>query len=211
MSRVGVILCGLAICVVGFKAIRTGHAADTRARPPTTRPTTATVPTEQAKAAPALGPVDQQLGGYMYAAPTGWGARPIKGVEFAVMHVAPEKGDVVRVQVHPKGGAPPEMKAKYAQTVIDMLKRSFAKSNTEVVEQPKVVPDRRFYAKLQEKIKVKGDKPDAPKVATQMRLYRVIGADMIELTAITTSEKPEEVKAVQKMAEDMMLGLRPEK
>jgi hypothetical protein len=206
-------MCGVAVCAVGLLAIRMGHAADTRGRPAaSTRSvaTTTTAPSE-AKAAPTLGPVDQQLGGYVYAAPTGWAGQAVRNLNLAMMYRSPDKAGVVLMQVKTKAAAPPEMKAKYAQTVMEMIRRDFANRKTEVVEPTRVINDKRFYLKLQEKVKVKGEQADTPKVATQLRLYRVIGADMIELTAITTVEKAADVQAVQRMAEEMMLGVRPEK
>jgi hypothetical protein len=160
----------------------------------------------QTSTALALGPVDQKLSGYVYAAPTGWTPQPPRDSKLGMMYRSPDKSGVILVQVKPKGAAPPEMQAKYAQQVTQMLRQDFAKNKTDVVEQPTAVKDDRFYLKVQEKIKVKPDK-----VATQMHLYRVADKDMIELTAITTAEKPEEIAAVQKVAEEMLAGVKPEK
>jgi hypothetical protein len=147
----------------------------------------------------------------MYAAPTGWAGQAVRNLNLAMMYRSPDKAGVVLVQVKTKAAAPPEMKAKYAQTVMEMIRRDFANRKTEVVEPTRVINDKRFYLKLQEKVKVKGEQAEQPKVATQLRLYRVIGPDMIELTAITTAQKAEQVQAVQRTAEEMMLGVRPEK
>jgi hypothetical protein len=168
--------------------------------------TTEAPPPTQTSTALTLGPADQKLGGYVYAAPTGWTPQPPKDSKLGMMYRSPDKSGVILVQVKPKGAAPPEMQAKYAQQVTQMLRQDFAKNKTEVVEQPTAVKDDRFYLKVQEKIKVKPDK-----VATQMHLYRLADKDMIELTAITTAEKPEEIATVQKVAEEMLAGVRSEK
>ena len=161
---------------------------------------------EQKSIALTLGPVDQKLGGYVYAAPTGWTPQPPRDSKLGMMYRSPDKSGVILVQVKPKGAAPPEMQAKYAQQVTQMLRQDFAKNKTEVIEQPTAVKDDRFYLKVQEKIKVKPDK-----VATQMHLYRLADKDMIELTAITTAEKPEEIAALQKVAEEMLAAVKAEK
>jgi hypothetical protein len=154
----------------------------------------------------ALGPADQKVGGYVFSAPTGWTAQPARDSKLGMMYRSPDKSGVILVQIKPKGAAPPEMQAKYGQQVTQMLRQDFVKNKTEVIEQPTAVKDDRFYLKVQEKIKVKPDK-----TATQMHVYRVEGKDMIELTSITTAEKPEDIAAAQKIAEDMVLGLTPEK
>ena len=162
-------------------------------------------PTPQSSAL-ALGPADQKVAGYVFSAPTGWTAQPARDSKLGMMYRSPDKSGVILVQIKPKGAAPPEMQAKYGQQVTQMLRQDFVKNKTEVMEQPTAVKDERFYLKVQEKIKVKPDK-----TATQMHLYRVEGKDMIELTSITTAEKPEDIAAAQKIAEDMVLGLTAEK
>ena len=159
-----------------------------------------------------LGPVDQKLGAYLHAAPTGWTAQKPRDSNLAMMYRSPGKSGVLLVQVKPNAGAPIEMQAKYAQETIQMLKQGFAKNKTEVVSQPAVVKDARFFLKVQEKFKTKGETADSPpKTATQTHIYRVEGKDMIVLTAISTSEKQEEAAGVQKMAEEMAMAFKPQK
>ena len=164
----------------------------------------------------ALGPVDQKLGEYLHPAPTGWTPHKPRDANLDMMYRSPDKSGIILVQVKPKGGgAAAQMQGKYAQETIQMLKQGFAKNKTEVVQQPAVVKDPRFFLKIQEKFKTKPDTaanpPTPAKVATQTHVYRVQGQDMIVLTSISTSEKPEEAAAVQKVAEDMTLAFKPSK
>src|SRR5687768_16693483 len=102
----------------------------------------------------ALGPVDRKLGEYLHPAPTGWTAQKPRDSNLAMMYRSPDKSGVILVQVKPKGGgAAAQMQAKYAQETIQMLKQDFAKNKTEVVQQPAVVKDPRFFLKIQEKFK----------------------------------------------------------
>ena len=154
-----------------------------------------------------LGPPDQKLGTYSYSAPAGWTTHPVKDSKLSMMYRSQDRSALILVQVKPKAAAPPEMQAKYGQTIIEMLRRDFAKRNTEVIEQPAVVKDNRFYLKVQEKIKVKAENSTTLKIATQLRLYRVIGPDMIEVTAISMSESPEQVSDTRRAAEEITLGV----
>jgi hypothetical protein len=162
-----------------------------------------------------LGPVDQKLGAYLHSAPTGWTGQKPRDSNLAMMYRSPDKSGVLLVQVKPNAGAPIEMQGKYAQETIQMLKQGFVKNKTEVVAQPAVVKDPRFFLKVQEKFKTKPDtaaNPPAPaKTATQTHIYRVEGKDMIVLTAISTSEKQEEAAGVQKLAEEMAMAFTPQK
>jgi hypothetical protein len=169
---------------------------------------------EQTSSAMMLGPVDQKVGAYLYPAPTGWTAQQPKDSNLAMMYRSPDKAGVILVQIKLKGGVgAKEMKPRYTQEVIQMLRQGFAKNKTEVIDPPAVVKDPRFYLKVQEKFKTKGDKAGSspPKTAIQTHIYRVEGADMIELTAISTSEKLEDAAVVQKLAEEMTLAFKPQK
>lgn len=153
----------------------------------------------------ALGPT-AALGNYKYEAPAGWASAASKDGKLAVIYRSPDKVAVIQVQLKPKGAAPQEMQAKYAQTAVQMLKQDFVKNKTEVVEPPAVQKDPRFYLKLHERIRAKTDK-----VADQTHLYLMPGKDLIEVTVITTAEATDQVAAAQKLAEDLLLSFRPEK
>lgn len=146
------------------------------------------------------------MGGYKYRTPANWTSTPPKDSKFAHMYRSSDKNSVILVQVKLKGAAPPEMAGKYASSVIGLLKQDFAKNKTEVVEAPAVVKDPRFYLKVHERIKVKGEK-----LADQTHLYHCIGKDLIECTVITTAEATDHVAATQRLAEEIVLSFRPEK
>jgi hypothetical protein len=113
---------------------------------------------------------------------------------------------VIYFLVRPMGAAPLEMQAKYSQSVITMLKQDFAKSKTEVIDPPAAQPDPRFFLKVHERIKAKGDK-----TADQTHYYLMPGKDMIELTVITTSEASDQVAMTKKLAEDVLMSFKAEK
>lgn len=146
------------------------------------------------------------LGGYKYSVPANWTMTTPKDSKFAHLYRSPDKAGVILVQVKLKGAAPPEMAGKYSQSVIGLLKQDFVKNKTEVVDPPVAVKDPRFYLKVGEKIKVKGEK-----TANQMHLYQCIGKDMIECTVITTAEASDQVAATQRLAEEIVLSFKAEK
>jgi hypothetical protein len=167
-------------------------------------------------AKPAKGPADgdikielgdeKALGAFKYRAPAGWVAQSVKGSSLGITYVSPDRAHAVLLQVRVKGGAPAEMQGKFATEVVGLQKSQLAKAKTTVIEPPTVQPDTRFYCRFQEKIKVNPDK-----TATQLHLYRNLGRDMIEVTAITTSEDSPTVGRVTKLAEDLALGVKSDK
>jgi hypothetical protein len=149
-----------------------------------------------------LGPTEK-LGGYAYRAPLDWSATPVKDNKLGMIYRSQDKAAVILAQVRPKGAVLPEMQAKYAQNIIQMLKQDFVKNKTEVVEPPAAVPDARFFCKVHERIKVKNEK-----TADQSHLYAVQGKDMLEVTVITTSEASDQVASTQRLAEEVMLSFK---
>lgn len=146
--------------------------------------------------------VPATLGAYRYNAPSEWAAHTPKETPLSAMYRSPDKLSVLLVRIHVKGSAPPEMARKYAETVIQPLNQEFKKSKTQVVEPPNVQNDRRFFLKIREKIKVKD------KTAQQYHIYRNVNKDMVELTAITTTESDEDASAFLKLAEDLLLSFK---
>ncbi|HSI32180.1 MAG TPA: hypothetical protein VK986_01210, partial [Tepidisphaeraceae bacterium] len=149
---------------------------------------------------------EKTLGAFKYRAPAGWIAQSVKGSNLGITYVSPDKAHAVLLQVRVKGAAPPEMQGKFATEVVGLQKSQLAKSKAVVVEPPTVQPDTRFYARFQEKIKVNPDK-----TALQLHLYRNVGKDMVEVTAITTSEDSPTANRVIKLAEDLALGVKSDK
>jgi hypothetical protein len=175
-------------------AAPTTRPAATRAA--TTRPTTDAVVTRY-----ELGDTTQ-LGNYQFRTPVGWAPGP-KEEKLQVLFRAPDKLSVILVRIKLKGAAPPEAQAKYAQNIVQMLKQDFVKNKAEVVGPPVAVPDPRFYLRVRERIRIKGEK-----TADQTHLYVMPGKDMVELTVITTSENPEQIAQTQRLAEEMMLSVK---
>jgi hypothetical protein len=149
-----------------------------------------------------LGP-EAKLGDYTYRAPQDWTPTPVKDNKLGTLYRSPDRAVAILVQLKPKGAAPPEAQHKYAQSVIQMLKQDFVKNKTEVLEPPTAQPDPRFYLKVRERIKVKGDK-----AADQTHYYRMQGKDLTEATVITTSDATDQVAAAQRLAEDVLLSFR---
>jgi hypothetical protein len=179
-------------------------AASSTTRPATTRLATTRPTTDAVATKYELGDV-AQLGSYQFRSPVGWAPVP-KDDKLQSLFRAPDKVTVVLVRVKPKGAAPPEVQPKYAQNIVQMLKQDFVKNKTEVVEPPVAVPDPRFYLRVRERIRIKGEK-----TADQTHLYVMPGKDMVELTVITTSEAPEQIAVTQRLAEEMLLSLKPVK
>jgi hypothetical protein len=143
---------------------------------------------------------DATLGAYKYKTPNGWTSQPMTNNKLGTLYRSPDKSGVILVQVKVKGGAPPEMAPKYAESVITMLKADFTKSKTELVSPPKSVNDTRFFAKVQEQFKVKD------KTAEQTHLYRVSGNnDMLEMTVISTGSSDVAANTLR-LAEEMLLS-----
>ncbi|HYE16938.1 MAG TPA: hypothetical protein VEA69_00715 [Tepidisphaeraceae bacterium] len=149
---------------------------------------------------------EKTLGAFKYRAPAGWVAQSVKGSNLGITYVSPDKAHAVLLQVRAKGAAPPEMQPKFATEVVGLQKSQLAKSKAAVVEPPTVQPDTRFYCRFQEKLKVNPDK-----TAQQLHLYRNVGKDMVEVTAITTSEDSPTANRVIKLAEDLALGVKSDK
>lgn len=147
-----------------------------------------------------------KLSGYAHKTPDGWTPTPAKDNKNGMLYRAPDKSSVIFVQVKPKGAAPPEMRAEYAKSVVQMLKQDFAKSKTEVIEPPASQPDPRFFLKVHERIRGKADK-----IADQTHYYLMPGKDMIELTVITTAEATDQIAMTQRLAEELLLSFKAEK
>ena len=182
---------------------RLAAAATSTTRSATTRPAS-TRPTTDVVTRYDLGETTQ-LGSYQFRTPIGWAPGP-RDEKLQVLFRSPDKLAVVLVRIKLKGAAPPEAQPKYAQNVIQMLKLDFVKNKAEVVDPPAAVPDPRFYLRVRERIRLKGEK-----TADQTHFYTMPGKDMVELNVITTSEQPEQVARTVRMAEEMMLSLKPVK
>jgi outer membrane murein-binding lipoprotein Lpp len=169
-------------------------------RPATTRPA-ATRPTTDAVTRYDLGDTTQ-LGSYQFRTPIGWTPGPRED-KLQLLFRSPDKLAVVLVRIKLKGAAPPEAQPKYAQNVIQMLKLDFVKNKAEVIDPPVAVPDPRFYLRVRERIRLKGEK-----TADQTHFYAMPGKDMVELNVITTSDQPDQVARTVRMAEEMMLSLK---
>jgi hypothetical protein len=178
-------------------------AATTTARPATTR-AAATRPTTDAVTRYELGDTTQ-LGSYQFRTPIGWAPGPRED-KLQALYRSPDKLAAVLVRIKLKAAAPPEAQPKYAQNVVQMLKLDFLKNKAEVVDPPVAVPDPRFYLRVRERIRLKGEK-----TADQTHFYAMPGKDMVELNVITTSEQPEQVARTIRMAEEMMLSVKPVK
>jgi outer membrane murein-binding lipoprotein Lpp len=175
-------------------------AATSATRPATTRPAT-TRPTTDVVTRYDLGETTQ-LGSYQFRTPVGWTAGP-RDEKLQVLFRSPDKLAVVLMRIKLKGAAPPEAQPKYAQNVIQMLKLDFVKNKAEVIDPPVAVPDPRFYLRVRERIRLKGEK-----TADQTHFYAMPGKDMVELNVITTSDQPDQVARTVRMAEEMMLSLK---
>jgi hypothetical protein len=174
--------------------------ATTTTRPAATRPATSR-PTTDAVTRYDLGETTQ-LGSYQFRTPIGWAPGPRED-KLQLLFRSPDKLAVVLVRIKLKGAAPPEAQPKYAQNIVQMLKQDFVKNKAEVVDPPVAVPDPRFYLRVRERIRLKGEK-----TADQTHFYMMPGKDMVELNVITTSEQPEQVARTLRMAEEMMLSLK---
>lgn len=175
-------------------------AATSTTRPATTRPAS-TRPTTDAVTRYELGDTTQ-LGSYQFRTPIGWAAGPRED-KLQLLFRSPDKLAVVLVRIKLKGAVPPDAQPKYAQNVVQMLKLDFVKNKAEVVDPPVAVPDPRFYLRVRERIRLKGEK-----TADQTHFYTMPGKDMVELNVITTSEQPEQIAQTLRMAEEMMLSLK---
>ena len=143
------------------------------------------------------------LGGYQFKTPRGWAYQDLKENKLQAVYRSPDKLGVLRVVIHPKGSAPADSAAKYGQTMVLKLKEDFLKNKTEVIAPPAVIADPRFFCKIRERIKVKGEKS-----ADQTHLYLMLGKDAIELSVLTTAESPEAIAATQKLADDVLLSFK---
>ncbi len=149
------------------------------------------------------------LGLYSFASPAGWTAAPSKDTKLSAIYRSPDKSTIIRLYVQPKGAAPPEAQAQYGESVVKMLKQDFTRSKTEVIDPPAIERDPRFFMKVQERVKVKPAKPgDKEKTAVQTHIYQMPGKDMVEMTVITTAEASDQIAAVQKFAEEILLSLK---
>ncbi|HEY7117644.1 MAG TPA: hypothetical protein VH475_13730 [Tepidisphaeraceae bacterium] len=187
-------------------ALKQKLAAATAAVAATTRPATTRAAGDLPVNRYELGDA-QTLGNYQFRVPLEWtAAPPPKDNKLQALFRSPDKQAVILIVVKPKGAAPAEMQAKYAQNVVQMLKTDFARNKTEVVEPPAAVPDPRFYLKVHERIKVKGDK-----TADQTHLYLMPNKDMVELTVITTTEATDQLASTTRLAEEILMSVAPRK
>jgi len=160
---------------------------------PTTRPSTLPVATFE------LGETTK-LGNYQFRVPAGWTYQGVKDNKLGALYRSQDRAAVIMVIVRPRGAAPPEMQAKYAQTIIQKLREDFFKAKTEVIDPPAVIKDNRFFLKVHERIKIKD------KVAEQMHVYLMQGKDLIELSVITTADATDQIASTMKLAEDVLLS-----
>jgi hypothetical protein len=172
-------------------------ALGTTTRPATTRPTSGPVVSRY-----ELGEITG-LGSYQFRPPLGWALTPRDDKPQSIYR-SPDKLTVVQVRVKPKGAMAADLQPKVAQNIIQALKQDYLKNKTEVIDPPTAVPDPRFYLRVRERVRLKGEK-----TADQTHLYQMPGKDMVEVTVITTAEAPETVAATQRLAEEMLLSLKP--
>jgi hypothetical protein len=174
-----------------------GGVAGTATRPATTRPATGPVVTRY-----ELGETTA-LGSYQFRPPLGWTLTPRDDKPQSIYR-SPDKLTVVQVRIKPKGAIAADLQPKVAQNIIQALKQDYLKNKTEVIDPPTAVPDPRFYLRVRERVRLKGEK-----TADQTHLYQMPGKDMVEVTVITTAEAPETIAATQRLAEEMLLSLKP--
>ena len=180
-------------------AVATSSGAATTTRPATTRAATGPVVSRY-----ELGEITA-LGNYHFRPPLGWALTPRDDKPQSIYR-SPDKLTVVQVRVKPKGAMAADLQPKVAQNIIQALKQDYLKNKTEVIDPPTAVPDSRFYLRVRERIRLKGEK-----TAEQTHLYQMPGKDMVEVTVITTAEAPETIAATQRLAEEMLLSLKPAK
>ncbi len=148
---------------------------------------------------------EKTIGGYKYRSPAGWVAQSVKGNNTGITYLSPDKAHAILLIIRLKGGAPAEMQNKFTDSVLQMQKQQLAKSKTVIVDPTVSLNDPRFYCRLRERVKVD------QRTAEQHHLYRNYNKDMIEVTAITTAEDTETAARLVKLAEDLTLGVKPEK
>jgi hypothetical protein len=171
--------------------------AGTTTRPTTTRAATGPIVTRY-----ELGEVTG-LGNYQFRPPLGWTLTPRDDKPQSIYR-SPDKLTVVQVRVKPKGAVAADLQPRFAQNIIQALKQDYLKNKTELIDPPTAVPDRRFYLRVRERVRLKGEK-----TADQTHLYQMPGKDMVEVTVITTAEAPETIAASRRLAEEMLLSLKP--
>jgi hypothetical protein len=178
-------------------ATSTGITGTTTRPAASTRPTTGPVVTRY-----ELGEITA-LGTYQFRPPLNWTLTPRDDKPQSIYR-SPDKLTVVQVRIKPKGAMAADLQPKVAQNIIQALKQDYLKNKTEVIDPPAAVPDGRFYLRVRERVRLKGEK-----TADQTHLYQMPGKDMVEVTVITTAEAPEQVAASQRLAEEMLLSLKP--
>ena len=184
-------------------ALRSENAAlRERLAAATTRPATARATTGPVVTHYELGEISP-LGSYQFRPPLGWALTP-RDDKPQWIYRSPDKLTVVQVRVKPKGAMAADLQPKVAQNIIQALKQDYLKSKTEVIDPPAAVPDPRFYLRVRERVRLKGEK-----TADQTHLYQMPGKDMVEVTVITTAEAPETIAATRRLAEEMLLSLKP--
>jgi hypothetical protein len=180
-------------------ALRARLAAMATTRPATTRATTGPVVSRYELGDPTI------LGNYRFRPPLGWALTPRDDKPQSIYR-SPDKLTVVQVRVKPKGGMAADLRPRVAQNIVQALKQDYLKNKTEVIDPPVAVPDPRFYLRVRERVRLKGEK-----TADQTHLYQMPGKDMVEVTVITTAEAPETIAASRRLAEEMLLSLKPAK
>jgi hypothetical protein len=152
------------------------------------------------------GPVKALANGTVrFTTPDGWDEIAANATDVRAVYFLHDHASVLSVEVLPvEAKIGPESFGAIAR----FQRQTRQQHNEKFVENPTVDKDQRFLLRIHEKYHtvVKVDDKSTDKIATQLHLYRQVGARIMMITVWSTADSDDELKQAQSAGEDIALS-----
>ena len=162
----------------------------------------------QARGAPTTGPASTQStqtladGAISFIPPEGWtqAGKATNGRTLAYIQTRPVKATMAVNADHQQAPLDDAAAQKIGQMQCKRILDNAANGNIEIVDQPVVEKDPRFFLRIHHRFK-KG-----PSIGDQLQLYRVFGQELVAVAVTAYTDSPDNAKPIFDAAEQVMLS-----
>lgn len=140
-----------------------------------------------------------------FSTPDGWDEIAARSTDVCAIYFLHDRASVLSVEILPVDA---KIGPESFGAIARVQRQTRQQHNEKFVENPTVKKDERFLLRIQEKYHtmVKVDDKPADRVATQLHLYRQVGARIMMLTVLSTADSDDELKQAQSAGEDIALS-----
>jgi len=140
-----------------------------------------------------------------FTTPDGWDELTAKATDVCAIYFLHDHASFLSVEILPVDA---KIGPESFNAIARVQRQTRQQHNEKFVENPTVQKDDRFLLRVEEKYHtiVKVDDKPADRVATQLHLYRQVGARIMMVTVLSTADSDDELKQAQSTGEDIALS-----